>query len=448
MMKHFKVFVFFLLAMFIGTGSYAFASNPAQMIWWELEADKWDRTSLSKLSKEERIAAREKPKTLILRQGTFPLSGDDEGAPGQSLALDDASVWIRDPDGVVSEINPSSDNGTIALELPSDLNPGELNGRYLVGIHLDAGIMDIDSDGTDERVHLYSKILVNYRKQGGTKGENPDMFFRDDDKIALEIGPFITKSKVKKAGCPHAGVIKRSKDSKDSKDSKGSKVGYVSDGGSQSSLKEHKMKVFYEGQPLANAEVIILSKSGWKKTVMTDSEGAISITPPKTLARVADPRGISRSHGKPRSGIGEGTEKDRHGGGHKAGYGGEGKVERKARYGGEGKVERKVGHAGEGKVERKAGQADRIFRGNRRAAGDKLLYVVAYKDPSTGEYHCATLPMNLRPGMGFYRKWVSKASGFASWGIIGGGLGIVGLGGGVYHRKRRNRETIFKSKKS
>ena len=418
-MKHFKVFVFFLLAIFIGAGSYAFASKPAQMIWWELEADNWDRTRLSKLSKEERIAARERPKTLILRQGKFPFAGDDKSAFGQSLALDDARGWIRDPDGVISEVNLSPDNGTMALELPSDLNPGELNGRYLVGIHLDAGIMDIDSDGTDERVHLYSKILVNYRKQGGTKGENQDMFFRDDDKIALEIGPFITKSKVKKAGCPHAGAIKRSKDSR-----KGSKLGYVRDGGNQSPLKEHKMKVFYKGRPLADAEVIILSKSGWKKTVMTDSEGAISITPPKTLARVADPRGISRSHGKPRFGIGEGTEKDRHGGGHKAGYGGEGKVERKA------------GHAG------------RISHGNRQAAGDKLLYVVAYKDPSTGEYHCATLPMTLRPGMGFYRKWVSKASGFASWGIIGGGLGIVGLGGGVYHRKRRNRETIFKSKKS
>ena len=416
-MRHFKVFAFFLLVMFIGAGSATFASKPAQMIWWELEADNWDRTRLSKLSNEERIAARERPKTLILRQGKFPFAEDDKSAFGQSLALDDASVWIRNPDGVVSEVNLSPDNGTIALELPSDLNPGELNGRYLVGIHLDAGIMDIDSDGTDERVHLYSKILVNYRKQDGIKGENPDMFFRDDDKIALEIGPFITKSKVKKAGCPHAGVIKR-------KDRKGSKLGYVRDGGNQSPLKEHKMNVFYKGKPLADAEVIILSKSGWKKTVMTDSEGVISITPPKTLARVADPRGISRSHGKPRFGIGEGTEKDRHGGGHKVGYGGEGKVERKA------------GHAG------------RISHGNRQAAGDRLLYVVAYKDPSTGEYHCATLPMTLRPGMGFYRKWVSKASGFASWGIIGAGLGIVGLGGGVYHRKRRNRETIFKSKKS
>jgi len=45
-------------------------------------------------------------------------------------------------------------------------------------------------------------------------------------------------------------------------------------------------------------------------------------------------------------------------------------------------------------------------------------------------------------------KWLSMSSGFASWGILGAGLGVVGVGGGIYHRKRRNRETIFKSKKS
>ena len=220
-MRHFKLFVFVLLTMFMAAGSAAFASEPGRTIWWELKADNLDWASLSK---EERTAAFEKPKTLILRQGTFPLSGDDESAPGQSLAFDDASVWIRNPDGVVSEINPSPDNGTIALELPSDLNPGELNGRYLVGVHLDAGVMDLDSDGTDERVHFYSKFLVNYRKQDGIKGENPDVFFKDDDKIALEIGPFFpeTKSMFKKAGCPHADAIKGSKRSK---------VGFVRGGG-------------------------------------------------------------------------------------------------------------------------------------------------------------------------------------------------------------------------
>ncbi|MCK4467619.1 MAG: hypothetical protein KAU60_04630, partial [Desulfobacterales bacterium] len=381
----------------------------AQVIWWELEAQHTDHAAA--LSMDEMIAALEKPKTLILRQGMYPLSGDNKSAPGQSLALDDANVWIRNPDGVVSEVKLSPDNGIFTLSLPSDLNPGELNGRYLVGIHLDAGVMDLDSDGTDERVHFYSKFLANYRKQDGIKGENPDVFFKDDDKIALEIGPSFPKSMFKKAGCPHADAIKGSKRSK---------VGFVRDGGNQSPLKEHKMKVFYKGRPLADAEVIILSKSGWKKTVMTDSEGVISITPPKTIARVAEPGGTGHSHGKHHPKIAEGIKKDRHGGKHKA------------------------GHAREGK----AGHPGAISHGSKRSAGDKLLYMVTYKDQSTGEYHCATLPMTVQMSYrGGSHKWLSMSSGFASWGIIGAGLGIVGLGGGVYHRKRRNRETIFKSKK-
>jgi hypothetical protein len=37
--------------------------------------------------------------------------------------------------------------------------------------------------------------------------------------------------------------------------------------------------------------------------------------------------------------------------------------------------------------------------------------VVAYKEPSTGEYHCATLPMTLGLGMWPYHKWESKSRG-------------------------------------
>ena len=432
-MKHVRVFVFSLLAMFMVAGSAAFASKPA-VIWWEFKSVPVDYSA--NLSTDEILAALEKPKTLILRQGTFPLSGNDEGALGQSLALDDASVWIRNPDGVVSEVELSPDNGTFTLNLPSDLNPGELNGRYLVGVHLDAGVMDLDSDGTNERVHLYSKFLANYRKQGGTKGENPDMFFRDDDKIALEIGPSITKSKFKKAGCPHAGAIKRSKDS--NKSSKGSQGGYVRDGGNQSPLKEHKMSVLFKGQALADAEVTILSKSGWKKTIMTDSEGVISITPPKTLARDAGSAGVSHGHGKSPADqrkITKNMEKYR-----------------KFRENPE-KYRKKFGenmekyrHSKKGKDSES--ERDRLLRrlDRRQSERDKLLYVVAYKDPSTGEYHCATLPVSL--GMFSRGGWLSESRGFAFWGIVGAGLGVVGVTGGVYRKKRRDRETIFKSKKS
>jgi hypothetical protein len=387
-MKYFKVFVFFLLAIFMVAGSSAFASGLARVIWWELESDNWDYYDT--LSKTEKVAYRERPKTLILRQGKSTFSGQDQSAPIQSLRVNNARVWIRNPEGVVSEVNPSRDNGTIALELPSDLNPGESSGSYLVGTHLDAGVMDIDSDGTDERVHLYSNCLARYYKQGGIKYKNADMFFNDEDKIALEIGPFIPKSIFKKAGCLCCGVFKSSK-------------GYVI-GVYQTPLTEYKMKIFYKGRPLADAEAVILSESGWKKVVMTDSEGAISITPPKTLARAADPGGTGHSHKKPHPKIGEGKEKSQH--------------------------------------------AGRISHGSGHTAGDKLLYVVAYKDPSSGEYHCATLPMTLKLGCLSYREWLSKSRGFAFWGIIGAGLGVVGVTGGVYHRKRRNEETIFKSKKS
>ena len=249
-MKHFKIFAFFLLAMFVTASTYAFASEPAGVIWWELKAD--PIVYSADLSRDEILAALEKPKTLILRQGTFPLSGKDESAPGQSLGLDDARVWIRNPDGVISEINPSRDNGTIALNLPSDLNAGELNGRYLVGVHLDAGVIDCDSDSIDERVHLYSNFIVNYHKQDGAKGENPDVFFKDEDKIALEIGP------VDARGIGEMPYIK---------------AGY------QEALRHCKMKVIYRGRPLANAEVAVLTESGWDKSAKTNSKGLVSITP-------------------------------------------------------------------------------------------------------------------------------------------------------------------------
>jgi hypothetical protein len=226
------------------------------MVWWDVKSDNANT-----------VASLKRPKILALCWGKFPHVRQDASLHGQSASLDSARTWIRNPEGVVSEVSLPRENEAIELSLPSDLNPGESSGSYLVGTHLDAGVMDIDSDGTDERVHLYSNCLVRHYKQGGIKVKNADMFFNDEDKIALEIGPFIPKSISKKAGCPGSGAIKSSK-------------GYVR-GGYQTMLREYKMKVFYKGQPLADAEVVILSKSGWKKAVMTDSEGIISITPPQ-----------------------------------------------------------------------------------------------------------------------------------------------------------------------
>ena len=106
--------------------------------------------------------------------------------------------------------------------------------------------MDIDSDGTDER------DLIYHRKDSGIEGDEPDVFFKDPDKIALEIGPL---------NAP--GIAERTY----------MKAGY------QEALKEHKMKVFYKGQPLADTEVAVLTQGCWEKREKTDSSGIVLITP-------------------------------------------------------------------------------------------------------------------------------------------------------------------------
>jgi len=226
--------------MFAAGGYAAYASAPDRAILWELETANLDYYYDNTMSRADRIALLEKPKKLILRQEIFPPSGYDLKKSGRSLAAGSARVWIRNPDGKISEVNLSRDreSGAIALNLPFDLNAGDLTGTYLVGVCLDAGIMDIDSDGIDEKVHLYSNCLVRYYKKNGAKGENPDMFFKDPDRIALEIGPYIPEKILKKrAGCPLPRSIRS-----------GSDIGYVR-GTSQRPLREQKMKVFYKGSP-------------------------------------------------------------------------------------------------------------------------------------------------------------------------------------------------------
>ena len=401
-MKHFIILIC-LTAMFAAGGYAAYASAPDRAILWELETANLDYYYDNTMSRADRIALLEKPKKLILRQEIFPLSGYDLKKSGRSLAAGSARVWIRNPDGKISEVNLSRDreSGAIALNLPSGLNAGDLTGTYLVGVCLDAGIMDIDSGGIDEKVHLYSNCLVRYYKKDGAKGENPDMFFKDPDRIALEIGPYIPEKIFKKrAGCPLPRSIRS-----------GSDIGYVR-GISQRPLKEQKMKVFYKGSPLADTEVFILSKSGWEKTVTTDSMGIISFTPPKALETMMDPAEFCRRHKKMSAGHkGEtGDKKYRSGREHKAGH--DGKTSNRSRY----------------------------------RAEDELLYMVAYKDPATGEYYCATLPVTLR--MWSRGGWQSSSKGFGFWGIIGAGLVAAGFTGGLHHKKRRKRESIFKSNRT
>lgn len=426
-MKHFKLLLC-LLTLFMAVVPVASATKPDRAVWWELESVRMDYGP--DVSMADILSSMKKPKTLTLRQGKFPLSEHDKGVFGDLFPVDNANVWIRNSDGVVSEANTFRQNGAIALELPRDLKPGNLTGRYLVGIHLDAGVMDFDSDGTDERVHLYSNYLVRHYKQDGAEGKNQDRFFMDQDKMALEIGPIISKRILKNAGCPVSSAMKRGE--------KG--IGYVRVGGFQTPLKEHKMKVVYKGRPLANADVVILSKSGWQKTVMTDSEGVLSIILPKTRppSSVSDMTAMMRSNGKKqgdsstmRKMMGKDMNKSHH------------------------KDEDKVGHAGQGMSEngkhRMAKKPDGASYESVFRMEDKLLYMVAHKDVSTGEYHCATLPMSLRTmnmGGSYQSEWRSKSKGFGFWGIMGTSLGIVGVTGNIYRKRRRSKQIIFKSKKS
>jgi len=236
-----NAYVIYMLIVLMLAGPVALAAEPGNMVWWDVKSDNANT-----------VASLKRPKSLVLRWGKFPHVQQDASLHGQSASLDSARTWIRNPDGIISEANLSPDKEAVVLDFPTKLNPAESNGLYLVGIHINAGVMDIDSDGTDETVHYYAKYLISHRKDGGIQGDRPDIFFKDPDKIALEIGPLNTSGKREipfmKAGC-------------------------------QEALKKHKMKVFYKGRPLADAEVAVLTKGGWERKEKTDSNGMVSITP-------------------------------------------------------------------------------------------------------------------------------------------------------------------------
>ena len=236
-----NAYVIYMLIVLMLNGSLALAAEPCNMVWWEMKSGNVNA-----------VASLKRPKSLTLRWGKFPHVQQDTNLHGQSASLDSVRTWIRNPDGIISEANLSPDKEAVALDFPTKLNPTESNGLYLVGIHINAGVMDIDSDGTDETVHYYAKYLIYHRKDGGIQGDRPDVFFKDPNKIALEIGPLNTPGMEEipsmKAGC-------------------------------QEALKKHKMKVLYKGRPLADAEVAVLTESGWERKEKTDSRGIVSITP-------------------------------------------------------------------------------------------------------------------------------------------------------------------------
>jgi len=233
--------VIYMLIVLMLPGSATLAAEPGNMIWWDVISGNADT-----------MASLEMPKSLALRCGKFPRAELDENNINKLHTSKNTGIWIRDPDGIISEANLSPEKETVILHFPTELNPAESNGLYLVGIHVDAGVKDIDSDGTDETVHYYAKYLIYHQKDGGIQGDRPDVFFKDPDKIALEIGPLNT---------PCMGEIPSME------------AGY------QEALKEHKIKVLYKGRPLADAEVAVLTKGGWERKEKTNSNGIVSITP-------------------------------------------------------------------------------------------------------------------------------------------------------------------------
>ncbi|MBW2039257.1 MAG: hypothetical protein JRI46_06635 [Deltaproteobacteria bacterium] len=245
-----KKWFIFLLATFVVAGSAAKAAEPAESLWWEVKSP--NRHVGATLSREEIVAAFERPKSLILRRGKFPLGTKEESAIAKAVKGNKATVWIRNPEGAVSQVN--LDSKSLEVTLPTDIR-----GLYLIGAHVDAEVMDFDSDGESEKVHFYSKQLVYHFKRGGRIDPKPDVFFKGmEEEFPLEIGPFIAKKRV--GGGPFMGSY-------------------------QTALKEHKMKIFYRGQPLGDTEVAILTESGWRKSIRTDSDGIILITPLEGLKK-------------------------------------------------------------------------------------------------------------------------------------------------------------------
>ena len=310
-----KIWIIFLLVMCLPAGSAANAAEPAGVFWWEPESHKVHT------NRGQMPVSMEKSITFLLCWGRFPHKEKE-------TCINDKEVWIRSPDGTISEGGLLLGDGTTALRFPSKLNPAKSNGLYLVGIHVNAGVMDIDSDGIDETVHYYSKYLIYHQNEDGIQGSRQDVFFNDPDKIALEIGLVDTQDEKRETLWREADF--------------------------QEALKEYRLKVLYKGEPLANADVSIFTESGWKKRAKTNVNGIFTFVPL------------------------QGTQ-----------------------------TEEKV---------------------------EKCLYVASFRDPLTGQYHCSSLMIYIKPHRPLYD---SKARGFNLWAVLGASLFLLYVATLIYRKKRR-----------
>ena len=209
---------------------------------------------------------------LTLRTGAFPASPGEQGssdAVGQMVEHGTLAVWVRDPDGVVSNASVKRERSTLSVEcFPPSGTPGS-NGVYRVGLHLDAGVRE-GASGEKERVHYYATGLARrFSREGGTPQDAPPVAsqvwtgFNDPERVALEIVPALTNTVAPVPGLP----VSRNA---------GNRMGRQS----QVALEENRLKVLFRGQSLAGAEVEIFSSNGWQTRLQTDGDGVVTVVPP------------------------------------------------------------------------------------------------------------------------------------------------------------------------
>jgi hypothetical protein len=219
------------------------------LLWWELEHperfvngyDDPDRDIWEVRNDAEMLRRRlGKPKQLLLRFGPFPTPAGREKAASADPSLFQA--WLAGTDGSRRPVSLQITGGAAAVEVPEPNAPA---GIYLLGGHFSPGFRDVDGDGVTEEVHFHGKFLIRHGEASVTNGGEKNVFFPADN-MPLEIGPVESGR--------YSGII-------------------------QIAHRPHAMAVFYRGEPLADAEVTVLTERGWQTRFITGSDGRFEIVP-------------------------------------------------------------------------------------------------------------------------------------------------------------------------